>query len=562
MKNANSKNYLILFILLLTLLIPNIYLIAVGSDFDGASFVKKFLFIILSFILLLLPLLFLRPKVFLIITFVLAFFIPFELTNILFSKATLKAGTIFAIMSTNTHETKEYFRGIMPIVIGSIIYLAAYIFISLKYIPFSFRIEKKKKLVMLIAISIVLIAMLVRDIFIARKIYPGESFKTALVTGTSNMYNKFTKIFPYSTVIQLKNVVYIAHKMNSYNERLQNFSFNAFKKDTLDNKEKYLLVIGESCRAHDWQLYGYNRETNPLLSQENNLITLSDYAAPANLTTTCIPLILTRATPDSFSISYSEKTIIKLFKECGFKTYWISNQGIFNNDLAVFSADIDKIVSLNSNIDHSQNYDENVLPYLDSILQLTDKKQFIIINLMGSHFRYNFRYPEKFNVFKPGFEGAFEYTVLSPKVRDRLVNIYDNSIIYTDYILSQVIDKLKVTNSVNTMFYLSDHGENLFDDNAKKFGHGFESVSKYEIMVPCLVWTSDSYKNTYKDKLENLINNKDKRTGGYNIFNSFVDAANISFPKANLTKSFFSNDFKEDSVRKILLPSLKVMKFD
>ncbi len=191
-----------------------------------------------------------------------------------------------------------------------------------------------------------------------------------------------------------------------------------------------------------------------------------------------------------------------------------------------------------------------------------DKKQFIIINLMGSHFRYNYRYPEKYNIFKPGLDGAFDYMVINVKNRDKLVNIYDNSILYEDFVLAEIIKKINLTESVNFLTFLSDHGENLFDNKMNFFGHASENPTKYEILIPCFVWFSSKYVAAYPKKVDFLIQNKNKRLCSTNIFYSLLDAANIRYQNFEETKSFMNQNFIENDVRKVLLPSFKVVVFD
>ena len=292
------------------------------------------------------------------------------------------------------------------------------------------------------------------------------------------------------------------------------------------------------------------------------MVIMSDFNSTANLTAISFPQILTRATPKSWNISMEEKTIVSAFKDCGFSTYMISNQGVFGSELSRFTLDVDKVYNLNSNIDFNDNFDEHILPFLDSVFSKNDLKQFIVINLMGSHFRYNFRYPSKYNIFKPGFDGAFDYLMIKPSNRNKLLNIYDNSILYTDFILAEIDKRLESKNCLSMMMYLSDHGENIFDTPAQLFGHGSTTPTNFEIKIPFLIWPSHQYKEHYTDKILSLIQNKDKRLSTTNIFYSLLDAANIDCPYQNITKSVFNLNFKEDSIRSVLLPDLSVINFN
>jgi glucan phosphoethanolaminetransferase (alkaline phosphatase superfamily) len=557
-----SYSYFFIVLLLSLLLIPNTYLAFHGSDFSSASLIKKGLFLLLSFTLLAFPLLLLRPKVYLSVGILFVLMGPFELACIYLYKSPINAGIVMAVFNTNFAEATELLQGILPLTLFGVLCIVLYTFLLFRFVKYSFRLEKKVKMVLGGLFLCTIIGMWLRDIRISASIHSSVTRHEIFNEGTGNFINKFGKIFPYNTIIQVQRAIENRGRIDKYKENVSKFTFCALKKDTLHLREKYILIIGETSRSHNWQLYGYQRKTNPELLKLSRLTVLSDFTSTANLTSISLPLILSRATPDSFDVSYREKTIVWAFKECGFKTYWISNQGIFNSELARFTLGVDKVYDLNSGIDFSGNYDEKIFPYLDSVLNRNDEKQFIIIHLMGSHFRYNFRYPEKFNVFKPGIDGAFDYMMIRPENREKLVNIYDNSILYSDHVLSVIFDKIGATKTVSAAMFLSDHGENLFDDQRNLFGHGTEIPTQYEVKIPCILFISDKYDSIYPGKVANLKSNKGKRISTSNVFYSFLDAANIGYKEEKPGMSFFNKNFREDSIRKVINPGMKVTEYD
>jgi glucan phosphoethanolaminetransferase (alkaline phosphatase superfamily) len=401
-----------------------------------------------------------------------------------------------------------------------------------------------------------------RSFYIARSIQKSKPLSQIIKTSNASFFNKFHKIFPYSALTEAKGALANRITIKRIIRNTKNFRFHAFKKDTLEIGETYVLVIGETNRSQSWQLYGYERATNPYLSKVENLCLFSNFLSSANFTDLSLSLILSRATPDSFYVSYKEKNIIAAFKEAGFMTYWISNQGIFNDDLERLVIDADKVYNMNSRFDYSGCYDENIFPFLDSVILSTYQRKFVVIHLLGSHFQYHYRYPEKFEVFNPGFDNNFTNLMINPDNKDRLVNTYDNSILYTDFILSQVIKKIKASDNVGLIMYISDHGENLYDDTNEYFAHGLENPTKYEVIIPFFVWYSGFYGEYYPEKINRLRLNNNKRTSTTNLFYSLLDAANISYDNEKPGKSFFNPDFIEDTVRKVIVPSRKVVVFD
>ena len=559
--NKTIKNIVPIILALIIILTPNIFLAFYGSDFSSTGVIKRLTFILLSFILLIAPLILIRPKIFLFISLIFVLAAPFEIVNIYLYRINMNSGIMYAVITTNTSEAFELVKGLLPFVLFTILYISLYLYLVIKGIPLSLTITKRNKIIIGFGFLVIILGMWIRDMRISHSIYTKFTASELLNDGTSNFISKFSKIFPYSTIIQANQTYSTILEVKRCNAIIKDFRFNAYTKDTMKINEKYILIIGETSRSRNYELYGYSRKTNPELSKISNLAVLSDFTSTSNLTSLSIPLMLTRATPDNFHQSYTEKSLISAFKECGYHTYWISNQGIFSTELLRFTVDIDKVFNLNSNADFKGNYDENVFPFLDSVLRKNDQKQLIVINLMGSHFRYNFRYPERFNKFKPGLDGAFDYMAINKTNKEFLVNIYDNSILYNDFVVSEIIKKIDNTSTSSFLLYASDHGEELFDTPENNFGHGSEHVNKYNIKIPCIVWYSTKFKENNPIKIKSLESNKYKPMSSNNIFYSILDAGNIEYTGNNLKKSFVSSSFKPDSIRKALTPGMKVISF-
>mgnify|MGYP001401768093 CR=1 FL=1 len=544
------------------ILLPNIYLLFKGLYFEDTSIIKKVSFIFISICLIIFPLVILKPKHYLLFTIVFVLLVPFEIVSIYVYGSGLNAGIIIATINTSVKETIEFIKLFLPFVIFGIIVFSCYLFILIRKVKGEFSLSTVQRMAIAIVVLFLITAMWGRDIIISHNTLRGLSTKEILIDGTNNFKNKFSKIFPISSFIQTAKAIEILNESENYEETISNFKFQSHQKDSYKANQKYILIIGESSRRENYQLYGYRRNTNPELIKINNLEIINDATASSNLTTLCFPLILTRATPQKFDISNKEKTLVSAFKESGFKAYWISNQGVYNSNLARFVVDVDKVYNLNSFFDIKGRYDEAILPYLDSIFNKKESKQLIVINLMGSHFSYNLRYPKEYAHFKPDLEGNTNYFAVQPSNKDKLVNSYDNSIVYTDFIIASVIRKLQSTNSVSLLFYLSDHGEDLYDDSQLMFGHGNNNPTPYEIRIPFIIWHSIPYDSIYSEKVNALKNNKIFKVSSSNVFHSFIDGANIKYKGEDLSKSLMSDKFKEDSTRYILLPNMNVIEYD
>ncbi|MDG4951289.1 sulfatase-like hydrolase/transferase [Weeksellaceae bacterium KMM 9724] len=109
--------------------------------------------------------------------------------------------------------------------------------------------------------------------------------------------------------------------------------------------------------------------------------------------------------------------------------------------------------------------------------------------------------------------------------------------LYTDFFLSQLIESLKIKNKNAVLLYLSDHGENLFDNKLKIFGHGTVNPTKYEYHIPFITWFSDEYKNNFPHKINALKENLHKAATLTSTFYTILDMANIDYDNAKNEKN-------------------------
>jgi glucan phosphoethanolaminetransferase (alkaline phosphatase superfamily) len=297
-----------------------------------------------------------------------------------------------------------------------------------------------------------------------------------------------------------------------------------------------------------------------MLSKTKNLISYSDLLSEANITSSSLPIILTRASAKEYNRAFVEKSFVDAFKEAGFKTYWIANQSANNSFIRRISKDTDEEFFLTTDFDADSNYDEKLWDFLTEVLKREEQKVMIVFHTLGSHFRYNFRYPSDYEIYKPSLKGSFGYNMVSSKNKEMFVNTYDNSIVYTDFFLATTIQKLDSLNAVGALAFVSDHGENLFDTPENVVLHGGSTFTEYDLHVPFFVLTSDKYNLQYPEKTANLLWNKDKQLTSDCIFYSFLDMADITFPEQILSKSIASKQLKEDSVRYIINTNMKVQK--
>ena len=343
-------------------------------------------------------------------------------------------------------------------------------------------------------------------------------------------YRMRNQLYPVNICYNL----YLAFERNAasenYKEASRNFKFDARSEHSATAPEVYVMVVGETARAHNFSLYGYPRNTNPLLSKTPGIKAFPNVTTQSNTTHKSVPMLLSAASAEDFERLFHEKGILAAFKEAGFHTVFISNQLPNHSFIDFLGEQADEHYFLKKeDALQGNHYDEDLLQKLDEILPKADasssahyhyryRKLFVVLHSYGSHFNYQERYPRSFAYFKPDSRSEAK----SENRRD-LLNAYDNTIRYTDYILHGIIERLQKWEGVQTktdgvydqptsaMLYTSDHGENIFDDDRHLFLHAAPKASDYELHVPFIIWTSEGFCKQYPDILKALGENRSKQ---------------------------------------------------
>lgn len=357
---------------------------------------------------------------------------------------------------------------------------------------------------------------------------------------------KFTVLngFPGTVYYAVKSVANRATLIKQHEKFVANFRFNARQVIPVKQRQIYVMIIGESSRYDHWRVNGYSKLTSPRLEKRAGLISLTNMVTGGYITEFSVPLLITMAAPNNYEEHYHEKSIVSAFKEAGFSTYWISSQVDFG-DILMHSKEADHTMLLSSDYKARKgiHQDMELINVLKTVVKNNTGNLFIIIHTLGSHYDYDARYPDEYNVFKPSAKGGYVRPAdFSEKVK--IINSYDNSILYTDAVIDSAISILNQTKSCTWLSYISDHGENLFDDKRKLSQHGYPAPTKYIAHIPWFIWTSESYDNLFKVKVTTLLQHKSVALGSENVCNTLSDLGNIEFPRQDLQKSASSFLFK------------------
>ncbi|MDD3490985.1 MAG: phosphoethanolamine--lipid A transferase EptA [Paludibacter sp.] len=310
--------------------------------------------------------------------------------------------------------------------------------------------------------------------------------------------------------------LYQTHKHKANQEEI--LLPNATIKD--NEKSIVVLVIGESARRGNFSLYGYKRNTNPLLSKTPNLFTFNAIS-DATYTTASVKSILEyKPTSDLYEL------LPNYLYRNGVEVIWrTSNWGEPPIHIKYYQPEKELKAKCQG---EKCDYDEVLLTGLkEQILASNKNKLFIVLHTSTSHGpQYSKKYPAQFGVFQP----VCNSVELSKCSHDELINAYDNTIVYTDYLLSQVIADLKALKQYHcTMIYVSDHGESLGEKNLYMHGVPMSLAPREQYEIPFIVWTSDDSKSLKPNK---------ELTQHY-VFHSVLNFLGIQSPIYDETMSIF-----------------------
>ncbi|MDH7447494.1 sulfatase-like hydrolase/transferase [Aquimarina sp. 2201CG14-23] len=361
----------------------------------------------------------------------------------------------------------------------------------------------------------------------------GSFFGILLV---SLVFLKLTKLIIYNVPYRLikATVQYQQEtkKFDHFKLNTQNGSFTNVQRNQIAEEETYIFVIGESTTKNKMSLYGYEKDTNPRLNKiKNELFVFQNVISPHTATIESLTKTLTLLNYEN-EVDTSNGSIIQLMNAAGFKTYWISNQrpvGFHENLITKISSAADYSTFINIAIDTDTTpFDEELIIPFQKILNDSISKKAIFIHLAGTHVSYDKRYPKEFNHFKN-----------NNSAKEQIIAQYDNAVLYNDFILREIIEKIRVKNIASCVLYFSDHGEEVYQDN-DFFGHSEDNPTKPMYEIPFLLWTSPKYqerKNLKLDLSYPYMND--------DLIHSISDLINISFDRFEKRRSIFNSEFTE-----------------
>ena len=519
--SSQLNHFAKLFSLYFIVLIPSFAAVLIFTELNW-SLVCNFTESVLFGILIVLVISFFKKSTFKrILNYILFLFFTFctytETVYFLIYKTYFSPSTIFVFFDSNPQEVSEFlaFYSTKPIIVLTFITLLVSVWcLKQLYLLSSqfFTVSKNTIIYSLIFIGIIL----------------GFLRLSKLID-----YN-FPYLFARSYILYQKE----SKELDVYKKN-KNGNFESVAVKPSSAQQVYVLVLGESTTKSHLGVYDYARPTTPLLSaQKDDLLLFQDVISPNTYSVASVTKLLTLANYE-YPKATSQGSIIQLANAADFETFWLSNQrplGPYESLITKlsFSSDHTKFITT-VNAGNSKTLDADLLSDLDAVLnQSQSNKIFILLHLIGTHHNYEDRYPPSFNVFNGMVNSNFRSDAIAEKI-----NHYDNAVLYNDFVLNAVIDRLKTLNANSFMLFLSDHGEELYTD-LNIAGHNEDTPTKSMYEIPFILWQSEKYK-----EYRTIDTDVNKPYMSDDLFHGLADLMGIQCNQVDYQRSIFSDRFKE-----------------
>jgi len=340
------------------------------------------------------------------------------------------------------------------------------------------------------------------------------------VDGYLSLYRHYKLSYPLNFVMGYPAAKIEIGRVKAIVATQQGMSCSSENSPAGTQAQTVVMVIGESARRDHLSLFGYGPQTSPEMNAYGKqLWRFGNTIATAFETTGSVPTILTGQLVGDGNLPPS---FLTAFNSAGYKTYWFSNQaqyGEYDSLVSAYAAAANQRVFLHQHsysMSLSTIYDEALLPYLDGALQdPASGKKLIVLHLYGSHPDFSMRFPAAFK---------------------RFADPYDNSILYTDHVLAQIIGRVQAQGGVSTVMYVADHGLNLGQCPGQSYH--LDQKSNYE--VPMMLWASSAWRAQNAGLVRRLDAAQPLPLTTETIMPALLTMAHVSCPALAQEHSLFS----------------------
>ncbi|WP_072567891.1 phosphoethanolamine transferase EptA [Enterobacter sp. SA187] len=258
-------------------------------------------------------------------------------------------------------------------------------------------------------------------------------------------------------------------------------------------KHLTILIVGETSRADNFALSGYPRDTNPLLSKDN-VVYFPKTTSCGTATAISVPCMFSGMPRKNYNeqLAHHREGLLDIVQRAGISVQWNENDGGCKGACdRVPHQDMTKL-NLADYCIAGECQDEILFHDLQKSIDSFPGDGLIVLHTIGSHGpTYYNRYPPQFRKFTP----TCDTNEIQTCSREQLVNTYDNTVLYVDYIVDKAIKLLQAQpdNVTTSLMYLSDHGESLGENGVYLHGLPYSIAPDSQKHIPMVIWLSDQY---------------------------------------------------------------------
>ena len=394
-------------------------------------------------------------------------------------------------------------------------------------------------------VSIVIMVYALTPLFISIAIK-----RTSFERATKHLLSRMETTVPWQLLSsyaayrsQLSNMENILNHLQSLPK------FENLKDVNTNTPRTLVLVIGESTTRSRMGIYGYERDTTPLIEQfekdNPDFVVFNDVVSSRPYTIEILQQALTLADEQHPDLYLSKPSLIDLMKQAGYKTFWITNQQTMtkrNTMLTMFSKQADEQFYMNNDRNQSsRQYDSSVFEPFKSVLNDPTEKKFIVIHLLGTHMKYELRYPEGHEYQRFNDKSGLAFDLDDDKLD--VYNSYDNAIMFNDFVITKLFNLFKASDANGFILYFSDHGEDVYQTAPHDvLGRNEKAPTRAMYTIPFMLWQSPKWLTNHPNNFQSYVNRK---FSTQDLIHTWSDLAGLSFDDYQPERSIVNKDFAQ-----------------
>ena len=294
-------------------------------------------------------------------------------------------------------------------------------------------------------------------------------------------------------------------------------------------KKLLILVVGETARAANYSLGSYTRNSVNEYMEHEDITYFDNFSSCGTSTAISVPCMFSFNPRKDFKTSEFQENVLDVLQNIGVNVVWLDNnygscQGVCKR--------------LNKVKQFDGGFDVVLLEEFIKDLPTLEGNNLYVLHLQGSHGpAYYKRYPDNFRRFTP----TCDTNELSKCTQEEILNTYDNTLYYTDWIIAELVDiAAEVNNYTTAVLYLSDHGESLGENGIYLHGMPYALAPQEQIHIPSIVYHNDATINA------RLKQHKDFKLSHDNLSHSLLGFFGVESPLYKESYDIFSDSLKEN----------------